>query len=88
MTIEHIYYTSGNYTVVLTITDNEGNTARYTTYAVIESPLNHQPIISSIDGPRYGSVNTTLIYTITNNDSDNDTLIGGVGTIFTSSVDS
>jgi PKD repeat protein len=77
LTPTHIYSNGGNYTVILTVTDNENNTDIDLTFVIIEDgsiePSNLQPIADA-GGPYYGNINET-IYFDGSNSYDNDGLI-------------
>ena len=64
----HNYGNAGNYTVTLTVTDNENNTASDTTWAYINAP----PKTPIIDGPQHGKEGLKYIYTATTTDPDGD----------------
>jgi hypothetical protein len=63
----HNYENAGNYTVILTVTDDEDNTASDTTWALINGP----PNIPEIDGSTTGSPNILYTYKFTTTDPDN-----------------
>ena len=65
----HTYTDAGNYTVTLTVTDNESNIAVDTTYAWIQDG-NTQPNQPSIDGPSSGKAGTSYDYIFTTTDPD------------------
>ncbi|PNX50059.1 MAG: hypothetical protein BV456_08000, partial [Thermoplasmata archaeon M8B2D] len=64
----HNYGNAGNYTVTLTVTDSENDTASDTTWTYINAPPN-TPII---DGPNSGKSGTLYTYTFTSTDPDGD----------------
>ena len=45
----HTYYSNGNYTVTLTVTDNHKNTNKATTYTIISSPIKIQASNSTMN---------------------------------------
>ena len=55
----HNYGNAGNYTVILTVTDSENNTASDTTWTYINAP----PSAPSINGPDNGKPNTEYDFT-------------------------
>ncbi len=65
----HTYVSAENFTVYLTVTDNESNTADDTTYAWIQdgNTLPNQP---SIDGPARGKTGILYNFTFTSIDPD------------------
>jgi outer membrane protein assembly factor BamB len=65
----HIYTTPANYTVTLTVTDNEQNTATDTTYALIQTS-NTPPNKPTINGPTSGKAGTSYPYTFTATDPE------------------
>ena len=66
----HTYTNPGNYTAVLTVTDDEGETAVDTTYAWIQD-TNTAPGKPTIDGPVNGAAGTTYDYDFAASDPDN-----------------
>ena len=64
----HNYANAGNYTVTLTVTDSEDNTASDTTWTIINRPPN-TPII---DGATSGEPDIFYTYTFTSTDPDGD----------------
>lgn len=73
-TISHSYDTVGNYSITLTVTDNDGQTSTDFTYALIVSVANYPPSISRIDGPLNGTIKTMYSYNIIIQDSDDTTI--------------
>lgn len=71
-TIFHSYLDVGNYTVILTITDNGGATDSDTTYAVIAQKINNLPSKPILEGPTTGSKNISYVYTAISTDADDD----------------
>ncbi len=66
----HNYANAGNYTVTLTVTDYENNTASDTTWALINTP----PDAPMITGEKNGKKGKEYEYTITGSDPDGDML--------------
>jgi len=64
----HNYGNAGNYTVILTVTDSEDDTASDNTWAYINAP----PNTTVIYGPNSGKPGTPLTYTFTSIDPDGD----------------
>jgi hypothetical protein len=67
----HIYTTSGEYTVGLTVTGLGGSNTDVTHVSVVEKP-NIPPITPEVDGPRNGIKNTEYSYVAVSTDEDND----------------
>ena len=72
-TVKHSYASPGNYTVILTVTDNKGATDSYTTTAVI-TVGNNPPNTPTISGPKSGHKNTSYEFTVVSTDPDDDPL--------------
>ena len=68
----HTYYKEGNYTVILTVTDDDNNTDTDTTYAIITKKANHPPETPTISGIISSHINTNCNYTIKGSDIDGD----------------
>jgi PKD repeat protein len=64
----HNYGNAGNYTVMLTVTDSEDDTASDTTWTYINAP----PKTPIIDGPQHGKEGLKYIYTATTTDPDDN----------------
>ncbi len=64
----HNYGSAGNYTIILTVTDSEEDTASDTTWTYINAPPN-SPII---DGPQQGKEGLKYTYTAITTDPDGD----------------
>ncbi|RLF52478.1 MAG: hypothetical protein DRN24_03250 [Thermoplasmata archaeon] len=64
VTVNHTYLAAGNYTVVLTVTDNDGNTNSDTTYAVVTQPTPIKTSSSMLNkiNTEYGTSLTELFY--------------------------
>jgi len=71
--VNHSYAQATNYTVILTVTDNDAATDDYVTNAVISQP-NRAPFPPVIDGETQGTKNTEYTYTAVSTDGDNDTI--------------
>ena len=71
--VEHRYTQAGVYTVILTVTDNQGATGTATATCMITQP-NRPPTPPYITGPTQGSQDTCYNYTVVSTDADNDTL--------------
>ena len=70
----HTYQKEGNYTVTLTVTDNNGNTSQNTTYALIMIKQNHPPTQPHLTGPTQGTLTTQYNLIIYATDPDNDNI--------------
>jgi len=64
----HNYANAGNYTVILTVTDSEDDTASDTTWAYINAPPNKP----SIEGPNSGKSGTKYEFDFCTTDPDGD----------------
>jgi parallel beta-helix repeat protein len=69
----YTYENAGNYTVILTVTDDKGNTTEDTTWALIED-INHPPDKPTIRGPTSGKPGVEYTYCINAIDPDGDNL--------------
>ena len=69
----HIYESPGDYSITLTVTDNEGATHSTTTFATIALP-NLQPTTPTIDGPDEGKTNQSIAFTVAATDPDNQSI--------------
>ncbi|MDH7506473.1 MAG: PKD domain-containing protein [Candidatus Thermoplasmatota archaeon] len=67
----HAYMVAGNYTISLTVNDNNGNYASDTTWANIQD-LNNPPNTPEISGPLSGKPRVELQYTFYTTDSELD----------------
>jgi outer membrane protein assembly factor BamB len=65
----HIYTVPGNYTVILTVTDNSSNQSTDTTWAWIQES-NDPPDKPDVTGPTSGKAGTSYDYTFTTTDPD------------------
>jgi len=70
----HSYTTVGNYTIKLIVTDNGGQKASDTTYAIITEKPNSPPDKPTIYGNVTGKKNTDYNYTAVSIDQDNDNI--------------
>jgi hypothetical protein len=71
--VTHVYTTAGRYTVLLTVTDDDGANDTYTTVASIHGP-NRPPLEPQFNGPQEGHQNTVYTYSVVTTDPDNDTI--------------
>jgi hypothetical protein len=69
--VTHAYVTAGTYTVLLTVTDDDGSTDTYHTVAHIKVP-NRAPLKPTFSGPLEGHRNVSYVFTIVTTDPDND----------------
>jgi len=69
----HIYDDAGNFTVILTVTDDDGVTVRDSTWALILGD-NNPPSTPIIDGSTSGKPGVEYEYTFVSTDDDNDEL--------------
>jgi len=72
-TVKHSYALSGNYTVVLTVTDNLFASDNYSTTATILLG-NNPPATPTLSGPTSGHMNVSYLYTVVSTDPDGDSL--------------
>ena len=73
-TIFHSYLDVGNYTVILTVTDDGGATGIDTTYAIITQKANNVPSKPILEGPTTGNKNTSYAYTAISTDADDNSV--------------
>jgi len=71
--VTHSYASPGNYTVVLTVKDDDRAINNYTTSAVITSG-NNPPKTPTVSGTQTGQKNTSYEFTAMSTDPDNDSL--------------
>jgi chitodextrinase len=71
--ITHVYSATGEYTVTLTVTDDDGAKG-YDTLSVVIAVPNIPPGAPVISGPKMGTKNETYEYTFVSTDDDNDVL--------------
>lgn len=72
ITPTHTYSKEGNYTISLTITDDNNNIDTNITYTIITKKANHPPETPTISGIISSHINTKCNYTIKASDIDND----------------
>ena len=70
----HLYSEEGNYTVILTITDNMGDIAHASTYALISKTFNQPPQAPQVIGSPQGNISSEYTLIIQTTDPDNDTI--------------
>ncbi len=68
----HTYQREGNYTVTLTVTDNNGKSNQTSTYALITDTLNHPPTNPLFFEPAKGDDNKSYRFVVRSSDLDND----------------
>jgi len=69
----YYYSNPGNYSIILTVTDDQGNNLNETTWVNVEG-TNHPPNPPEIDGPVEGKVRRSHDYTFTTTDPDDDNI--------------
>jgi len=69
----HSYYNYGEYTIILTVEDNDGSKDTDTATLLISEPT-YPPEDPTITGPSEGLVNISYNFTISATDRDNDTI--------------
>jgi PKD repeat protein len=70
-TVSHLYTEAGVYTVLLTVTDNDGATDTYETVARVKLP-NRPPLQPTLTGPLEGNRNISYIFSAVTTDPDED----------------
>ncbi|MBE3120860.1 MAG: PKD domain-containing protein [Thermoplasmata archaeon] len=85
--VTHAYVNAGTYTVLLTVTDDDGATDTFQTVANIRVP-NRSPLKPTFSGPLEGNRNVSYVFTVVTTDPDNDdvryTIVWGDGSQNTS----
>lgn len=71
---DHTYINPGNYTVTLTVEDDDGEENKTTTYAVITEKPNKQPLKPTINGTKKGTINIFYNYSANSTDPENKTI--------------
>jgi chitodextrinase len=69
--VTHIYTEAGAYTVLLTVTDDDGATDTFSTVARIKMP-NRPPLKPTFSGPLEGNRNVSYVFSAVTTDPDND----------------
>ncbi|HEC86515.1 MAG TPA: PKD domain-containing protein, partial [Thermoplasmatales archaeon] len=70
----HNYTSTGFYTIILEVKDNQGATDTDSTSAIIEESFNYPPTTPVISGPSTGYANTSYNFTAVSTDNDSATL--------------
>jgi PKD repeat protein len=73
MTVEHIFFEADNYSVTLTVTDNDGASGTSNVNVQIIKG-NNPPVTPRVTGQTSGHMNTIYEYLVNATDVDNDTL--------------
>jgi len=69
--VTYIYMVAGTYSILLTVTDDDGATDTYHTTAHIRLP-NRAPLKPSFNGPKEGNRNISYVFTMMTTDPDTD----------------